>query len=356
MILAEYGRPEHTKLLAGIDDRYPIFFLERYSSFRRGEGHSQFVLIMSDCGSICVPVRLSSGRFFKALFRFKVAQFEYPPVKAGQRLEPPEEAQFLGSVIDYMRRSRLCHRVIQSPPHCVFKQAPPGATFCRFGSYVLNLRGRSEEELFEGMHPDHRREIKRAREKGTHVEFGLAQLDNCFRLCFETMQRSGLPFMYKSEFYALHNLLSSPPECSVCGVVYHQGIPLGALSIPFTKARAFYLSGGSAEQMTEPGANKLLHWETIRYLRLKGVAEYDFVGARLSDVRGTKLEHLQRFKARFGGNLEQGCLWKTDIAKPVAHLFDLLAALRRRLRGEPAGAGDIIDQERRKETAAVGAS
>jgi len=347
MILREYGCAEHQHLLSTIDDRYPVFFLEPYSTFIRTNGHGKMVLVFSDCGSICAPVRLFKVRFFK------LAQFEYPPVRGGQRLEPAEEADFLASVVEYFRRLRVCHRVIQSPPHCLFRKAPPDVTSCRFGTYVLDLRARSEGELLSGLHPDHRREIRQARDRGVQVEFGASHLEDCFRLCSETMQRSDMSFMSREDFTSFHRHLSHLPN-AVCGVAYHQGVPLGALWVPFTKARAFYISGGSAAEMTVPGANKLLHWETIQYLRLQGVAAYDFVGARLSEVRGTKLENLQRFKARFGGILEQGCLWKTDLARPMARLFDFLLASRQRLRGKPAlGQGDIIDQERRREAASL---
>jgi lipid II:glycine glycyltransferase (peptidoglycan interpeptide bridge formation enzyme) len=162
------------------------------------------------------------------------------------------------------------------------------------------------------------------------------------------MQRSGMSFMSAKDFALVNKLLSSP-ERAICGVAYHEGIPLGALFVPFTKARAFYLFGGSAAEMTIPGANKLLHWEAIRSLRQKEVADYDFVGARLSDVRGTKLEDIQRFKARFGGELQRGYLWKTDIVKPIAKVFDLLVTVKRYLHGNlTSGTGDIIDQERGK--------
>lgn len=72
--------------------------------------------------------------------------------------------------------------------------------------------------------------------------------------------------------------------------------------------------------------------------------------ARLSNVEGTKLEGIQRLKARFGGALVEGRLWKSDITPNVARLFDLAVAVQRtiRRRGQTKSA-DIIDQECRKD-------
>jgi aminoglycoside 3-N-acetyltransferase len=67
-----------------------------------------------------------------------------------------------------------------------------------------------------------------------------------------------------------------------------------------------------------------LHWNTIKLLKLKGVKRYDFVGARLSDVSGTKLEGIQQFKERFGAELEEGFLWKMNLNKFDIFVFDFL--------------------------------
>ena len=94
----------------------------------------------------------------------------------------------------------------------------------------------------------------------------------------------------------------------LCAVVYHQDRPLGGVLVPWTHHSGHYTHGGSGEDVHPAGAVRLLHWEVIRKLRDLGVEYYDFVGARLSPVEGTKLEFIQRFKSRFGTNLVQAAM------------------------------------------------
>ena len=137
-------------------------------------------------------------------------------------------------------------------------------------------------------------------------------------------------------------------------VVYHNDIPLGGVLVPLTTHSGHYWLGGSGSDVFPPGAVRLLHWEIIRELKRRGVACYDFVGARLSSVEGTKLEFIQRFKSRFGSELVRGLLWKIDVNPARCRRYDMVVSLRRKLwGGSPPGAGDIIDRERQKTLAPV---
>ena len=85
----------------------------------------------------------------------------------------------------------------------------------------------------------------------------------------------------------------------------------------------------------------------ITELKKRGVKKYDFVGARLSDVSGTKLAGIQKFKKRFGGELKRGYLWKKDINLMKCKLFDLALKVKLKLKGVSMPK-DIIDQEKIK--------
>jgi hypothetical protein len=341
MIIAEYDTSKQRGLLSRIDENFPVFFQKPYWTSVRDRRLGRFIFLFSDCGSVCAPVLLFHTRLMR------MAQFQYPPVCDGKRMAPSAEREFLTSCVEYLKRLLSRHRIIQSQTHCVFAAAPEGASACGFGTYVLDLKSKSEEELFAGLHTDIRRGIRQARERKITVEFGSKALDDCFCVISKTLERSNMHYLSRDALQVIHDALA-PADQLLCAAAYHQGKPMAAIVAPLTRTRAFYLDGGSSDDMAVPGANKLLHWETIRLLLHKGVEQYDFVGARLSDVRGTKLEHIQRFKSRFGGRLEQGYLWKMDLNKPVCRLCDMLRALRRRLTGEPTPRPDIIEQELQK--------
>ncbi len=159
------------------------------------------------------------------------------------------------------------------------------------------------------------------------------------------MTRSGLPFEPFESVKACYDELAQA-RMAVCGVVDDpRGTALGGLFVAYTRYAAFYLQGGSNENISLPGAIRLLHWEAIRRLMGEGVRQYDFVGARLSDVTGTKLESIQRFKGRFGSELVRGRLWKMDLRRGRTTFYESLNAIRCAWKMDFNQHLDIIDQE-----------
>ena len=75
-----------------------------------------------------------------------------------------------------------------------------------------------------------------------------------------------------------------------------------------------------------------------------GVREYDFMGARLNVEKGSKLEGIQRFKSRFGGELKKGYLWKYEINPIKTKTIYFLQKVIFKLKGQDYK-GDAIDQE-----------
>jgi lipid II:glycine glycyltransferase (peptidoglycan interpeptide bridge formation enzyme) len=114
--------------------------------------------------------------------------------------------------------------------------------------------------------------------------------------------------------------------------------------VPFTGAGGYYLYGASAEATTHDGIAKLLQLEVMKRLQAAGVRRYVLGGARLSDVAGTKWERIQQFKERFGSRLTEGLLWKMDLDRVRARVYDV--ALRVRHGGWRRLVLDAIDEER----------
>ncbi len=288
-----------------------------------------------------LPLRLFNNRLLR------LGQLLSPPMQDGQRLSAEMESQFLEQLIELLRRERICDRLVQPPNDCLFAAAPARAQQCEFGSYVLPLAGRTEDDVLKAMHSHHRHVIRKAVRRGATVRMGREQLAAFYDNHAETMARSGLACSSREYFEQLYDQLSVNDNV-ICAVVYSpQDAVLGGLLAPVTRYAAYYLFGGSCDDVSVPGAIRLLHWEVIRELLRRGVRQYDFVGARLRDVEGTKLEFIQRFKARFGSELRRGVLWKMDLCKPKTRLYATLDFVRRASRGFPQPVYDIIDQEAR---------
>lgn len=324
----------------GDEDQFPYLYGADYLRLIATGKHAAYWAV-ADSGA-ALPLIIRPLR----IFRF--GQLIHPPLRNGQPLSPADEALFLNQLVAQLRTESKCDRLTQPTTNCVFQAAPEGAISSPFGTYRLALRDRDEVSIFAGFHTNYRNEIRAAIRLGATVRFGRDQLPVFYSLYSQTMQESSMRHETLSEMTALFDGLDQHQRI-LCGVVYHNDIPMGGAFIPVTAHSGHYTHGGSAEKLSPPGAVRLLHWEIIRELRRQGVGHYDFVGARLGSVEGTKLEHIQRFKARFGGELVSGQLWKIDISPTKSRLFDLAVRVRRLFPGgAPPGQGDIIDQERRK--------
>ena len=88
----------------------------------------------------------------------------------------------------------------------------------------------------------------------------------------------------------------------------------------------------------------LLQWTAILDMKRLGVNIYDFVGARISPKEGSKLETIQRFKARFGSQMKVGYLWKYPLNKFKYKTFYFLVRMHACLKKQTY-IGDIIDEE-----------
>jgi len=286
----------------------------------------------------------------KLIFPFEIIEsklltfgrFLYQPTYIDGRMpSKAQELEILNSWVAYLKRMKIVHRIAQPSTASLFQSFPTGATYCPFGSYRIDLQ-LSTEILWKNLHPKHRNGIRSAEKKGAYIKVGNSQLDTFHQLYKSTMNRSKMHAESLTYFKQLFD--SVGVKNLFCGVVYsadHK--PQGAVLVPFTDFGAHYIWGASAEKVTVTGAINYLHYSMMMDLKKKGVKFYDFVGARLSDVTGTKLDGIQKFKKRFGGVLHEGYLWKADINKMRCKIYDFLAKITGRAKGT-----DIIDQEKIK--------
>ncbi len=322
-----------------IRESLPFVFLQGYASFLDQVGSGEWRLIATDDGRVLMPVRIFKSRFMK------MVQILHAPIEQGVRLTKEHEKEFLDQWVRYLVMEGIVDRVVQPPTHVVFKAAPEQTISSGFGSYYLPLDEKSESDLFAEMHGKHRNVIRNAEKKGVEVKFGKGELSNFYKLYQNTMKKAGMFCEPLSYFEKLQDCLTE--KKLLCGVAYFDNEPQGALLMPFSEFGAYYVYGASSEKIQVNGAMNFLHWRVILYMKKQGVKRYDFVGARLSNVAGTKLGGIQQFKERFGARLEKGVLWKKDIRIWKCKIYDRLIALSFLIKGMSLK-GDIIDQEIRK--------
>ncbi len=339
MILAAYSDPADATLFDTIDDGYPFPFSPQYAAFlekHKGENH---FLVFADDRQTCLPVRQYKIR------KWTFMQCLFPPVRAGERLSKIEEQAFLDDLIAFAGASKLCHRFVQPATFALFQAYPDGSSYCPFGTYRVMLQERTEEEIFGAFQARYRSAVNSAGRSGAIIRSGADQVPVFHRLYAQTMERSKMSVNDLSFYQDLAGHMGE--SHAHCAVVYFEDQPVGGIFVLYSTFGAYYLWGSSAATTKLSGLIKFLHWEVMKWARNKGVREYDFVGARLSDVSGTRLEGIQKFKARFGSQLEEGVLWKMDIDGKAIRSFDRILWWKQLLKGKKPPT-DIIDQENAK--------
>lgn len=209
---------------------------------------------------------------------------------------------------------------------------PSGSSLKQFGTFEINLN-QNQEELLSKMHSKHRNVVNRAMKLDYRFN-STEKFDVVYRILFETMKRQGKKTFSRS-------YLEGVCKISKCYSIYINDQIQGVAVVPYSKIKAYYLHGGSAENV-ETGALNLLHFEIMKDMKKIGVEVYDLMGARSAVEKGSKIEGIQRFKERFGGEKVMGFIWKKAITKK-GMIFQILLRLRRLISSGKFKA-DLIDE------------
>jgi len=284
-------------------------------------------------GYIDDELRLVIPYTVKKKLIFKIATFQLEPIVITNPVTEEQEKIFINTCVRMLAEIGVDF-FSQPPTHVVFKVCPDNAIAAPFGSYIVNL-DLSEVELWSAVHAKHRNVILNAKKKGVEIRLGANQdILAVYEMLVQTMGRSKMPFVERDVFM---NMIKSLGDNVEVVVAYHDDKPMGCGVFPFSKYSAYYQYGGNIDTPVL-GAMNLLHWESMKYFKNKGVKYYDFVGARISPTPGSKLEGIQRFKSRFGASMRIGHLWKIGFNYKYT-LYSWLFKLKTK------GKGDIIDQE-----------
>lgn len=327
---------EHAASLDMISRDFPFSFQKSYAAFIERTGASLFILKKD---TIMAPVVLKKSRFLRLL------QFHFKPLGPGAReLSKGEEQHFLDEAVAYISAQRLAHRIVQPVNFALFSAAPEASTSAPYGSYVIGLKELSNDALLAGMQARYRTAVRAAQKLNPEIKTGKEELKAFWELHKATMDRTR---MYAEPYGQIRDLLDTSEGSVLIANCYIHGELQGGVCIAWSGYGAYYLHGASGNSPLADGAIKYLHYWCMCHLKRQGAERYDFVGARLSDISGTKLEGIQNFKKRFGSTLRTGCLWKKDISPFVCAAYDSLLLLKLTLKGAKAPK-DIIDQERNK--------
>lgn len=274
----------------------------------------------------------------KELFIRKI-WFTTTPLHRKQGLPTANERKFLEQVVDVATANGF-DLIAQPLLNALFETFPEGAVSIVYGRYRVHLAGRDEQALFSMLHQKHRNVVRKAKKDGVQILSGGHLAANCHALIHTTLKRQGLAAIRLDQLLALRDALDTEVRFYLARL---DGVDQGAAVLILDRDTSYYVYGGTA-QSPHNGAMALLHWTAMLDMLRLGLSIYDFVGARIVPLPGSKQETIQRFKARFGGVLEQGFLWKYPLRPWKYYLFSLIRNMLQLLRLRRFHQ-DIIDNE-----------
>ncbi|MCR9012820.1 lipid II:glycine glycyltransferase FemX [Gabonibacter chumensis] len=253
-----------------------------------------------------------------------------------------ERQNFLNDVITYVKKN--FHTDMMITVNTVVSDVfPTGSLYCKFASYILDL-SKTEDELFKGLHSKHRNVIRKAEKDGLIIDYGNQYSQTCFEIIQQTFSRQG-KMTSNANFATNLKILGENVDY---WIVKDNERICGCAILLWSKGfTSYYLYGGSRER-PHSGALNLLHWTAILKMKERGVKYYDFVGARINPDVGSKLEGIQRFKSRFGGDFKIGYMWRY-VFHPLKYFMyqTLLWGYLRLLKRDDTPI-DAIKEERKK--------
>ena len=307
---------------------YPIFLSEKYLK-SESSNYGYFIASVEKTKIAILPFVIYKKAIF-SLLRFTYQCYFFNPQDKIQYAQ-----EFMDGVIDKLSELNV-DMVMQPSTNVLFSFYPQKAIYAPFGSYKLDLTLK-EEELWSNLHSKHRNVIRNAEKKGIVIEENKYEINELHSLMTETFARSNMGFISKEEFTEQIDSLGKNVKVFIART--SEGVIQGCAVFPYSQFGAYYLHGGSISKPLT-GAMNFLHWKAILSFKEEDVETYDFVGARISPGKGTKLDGIQKFKARFGATLEEGYLWKYPVKKWKYKLFTQVYKFLKKKEG------DIIDQER----------
>jgi len=268
----------------------------------------------------------------KAIIR--LVRFRVETIPCGRGLDIAEEHAFLNSAVTHFR-SMGADSIVPASNNAVFRTYPDGADAAPYGSYVIDLT-LPEDQLWKNIGRITRQNIRTAQKDGVQVRGGHEHVGAAYRLITDTFKRSNLPFMGAESFERFVRGLGDHGSLLVAE---RRGTIQSAVVFAFSEPCVYAVYGGNLPDQHQ-GANKLIYWDAMKMFRARGVARFDFYGARVDPPPGSKHATINALKERFGATLIKGYMWKYPL-RPIRSLA--YSAGVRLLRG-----GDIVDLERHK--------
>ncbi len=170
--------------------------------------------------------------------------------------------------------------------------------------FRLDLRGKTEDEIFEAFHSKTRYNVRLATKKGVEVREGKKEdLKDFHRIMIETGTRDGFMIRPLSYFEKMYDELV--PNHMKLLMAYHDGQAIAGIIIIMYGNKSWYLYGASSNSFRNIMPNYLLQWDGIKSAIAQGHEMYDFRGVSGVVDENHPQYGLYRFKKGFGAEFTE---------------------------------------------------
>ena len=170
--------------------------------------------------------------------------------------------------------------------------------------FRLNIKGKTEEEIFAGFHSKTRYNIRLATKKGVTVKEGTRDdLSKFHKIMVETGARDGFIIRPLSYFEKMYDNLA--PEHMKLLMAYYEGEPISGVIPIFYGNKTWYLYGASSNEHRNLMPNYLLQWEMIKMALKRNDDIYDLRGVSGVVDENHPQYGLYRFKKGFGAEFTE---------------------------------------------------
>ena len=170
--------------------------------------------------------------------------------------------------------------------------------------FRLDIKGKTEDEIFANFHSKTRYNIRLAIKKGVTVKEGTREDLKIFhKIMIETGERDGFIIRPLSYFEKMYDELA--PEHMKLLLAYYDGQPISGVIPIMYGNKTWYLYGASSNQHRNLMPNYLLQWEMIKMAIARHDDVYDFRGVSGVVDESHPQYGLYRFKKGFGATFTE---------------------------------------------------
>ena len=170
--------------------------------------------------------------------------------------------------------------------------------------FRLNLRGKSEEEIFSELHQKTRYNVRLATKKGVVIKEGTKEdLKEFHKIMIETGERDNFIIRSLEYFEKMYDEMA--PNHMKLLMAYHEEKPISGIIPIMYGNKVWYLYGASSNSHRNLMPNYLLQWTMIQEAIKMGADMYDFRGVSGVVDESHPQYGLYRFKKGFNAEFTE---------------------------------------------------